>query len=133
MLKNIRVVGVVALVLGVFTAITPAWAGTTPVGAGATVGLGALTALYALWSLIARDPTKDHWALSVVGLIMLMAPWLGMFAGDAAAWVAWIVGAAVMVLGGASYVQDEAGNIAEETRVQQLATYQVQHRIAPGQ
>lgn len=130
MSKNNRVVGVVALALGVFTAITPAWAETTPVGTGATVGLGALTAMYALWSLIARDPTKDHWALSVVGLIMVMAPWLGMFAGDAAAWVSWIVGAAVMVLGGASYVRDEAGNISEESRMQQRATYQSQYHVA---
>ena len=94
MYRNVRVVGLAALVLGVFTATTPAWAETTPVSAGATVGLGALTALYALWSLIARDPTKDHWALSVVGLVMVMSPWIGMFAGSAAAWVAWIVGAA---------------------------------------
>ena len=80
MYRNARVVGWVALVLGVFTATTPAWAETTPASAGATVGLGALTALYALWSLIARDPTKDHWALSVVGLVMFMSPWIGMFA-----------------------------------------------------
>ena len=92
--------------------------------------LGALTALYALWSLIARDPTKDHWALSVVGLVMFMSPWIGMFAGSAAAWVAWIVGAVVVVLGGVSYVRDEARNLAEAARIQQLATYQAQHRIA---
>ena len=130
MYRNTRVVGWAALVLGVFTATTPAWAETTPASAGATVGLGALTALYALWSLIARDPTKDHWALSVVGLVMFMSPWIGMFAGSAAAWVAWIVGAVVVVLGGVSYVRDEARNLAEAARIQQLATYQAQHRIA---
>jgi len=130
MFRNTRVPGVAALALGLFTATTPAWAATTPVSAGATVGLGALTAMYAVWSLLARDPTKDHWALSVVGLIMLMSPWIGMFAGSAAAWVGWIVGTVVMVLGGAAYVRDETGNLAEEARVQQLATYQVQHRTA---
>jgi len=128
--RNSRIVGFAALVLGVFAATTPAWAETTPVSAGATVGLGALSALYALWSLIALDPTKDHWALSVVGLVMVMSPWIGMFAGSTAAWVAWIVGAAVMALGGVSYVRDEASNISEFARGEQRATYQAQYGVA---
>ena len=72
---------------GLATAVTPAWATTTPVAAGFTLGLGAMTVIYGGWSLIARDPTKDHWALTVVGLVLEIAPWVGGFAGDGAAWV----------------------------------------------
>ncbi|MBD0323819.1 MAG: SPW repeat protein [Aldersonia sp.] len=121
--RNGRAVGVAALVIGLVTAVTPAWASTTPVGRSATMGLGALMAIYALWSLIARDPTKDHWALSVVGLILFMAPWVGMFAGDAAAWVSWVAGLLVMLLAAAAYVRDEATNVAETARATELAAY----------
>ena len=127
-IRNGRAVGWATLALGLIAAVTPAWADTDPVGAGATLGLGALTAMYAMWSLIARDPTKDHWALSVVGLVLFLAPWVGGFAGDAAAWVAWTVGLLVIALAGTAYVRDEDANLAEAVRVNQLATYRLQHK-----
>jgi hypothetical protein len=43
--------------------------------------------MYGGWSLIARDPTRDHWAMSVVGLELAIARWIGGYAGDGAAWV----------------------------------------------
>jgi hypothetical protein len=124
---NKPAVGWTAITLGLVTAITPAWATTTPVGAGFTLGMGAMTVMYGMWSLIARDPTRDHWALSVVGLVLGISPWVGGYAGDEAAWVAWIAGLALLALGGAAYVADEAANVAETVRVKALATYQLQH------
>jgi hypothetical protein len=124
-------VGWTAIALGLATAVTPAWATTTPVGAGFTLGLGAMTVIYGGWSLIARDPTRDHWALSVVGLVLAIAPWVGGFAGDGAAWVAWTTGLLLLVLAGAAYINDEAANVAETVRVKELATYQAQHPEPP--
>jgi SPW repeat len=124
---NKTVVGWTAITLGLVTAITPAWATTTPVGAGFTLGFGAMTMIYGAWSLIAGDPTRDHWALSVVGLVLGISPWVGGYAGDEAAWVAWIGGLALLALGGAAYIADEAANVAETVRVKALATYQLQH------
>jgi SPW repeat len=124
---NNTAVGATAVTLGLLTAITPAWATTTPVGAGFTLGLGAMTVIYGTWSLIARDPTRDHWALSVVGVVLGISPWVGGYAGDQAAWVAWIVGLALLALGGAAYIADEAANVTETVRVKELATYQLQH------
>jgi hypothetical protein len=120
-------VGWTAITLGLATAIASAWATTTPVGAGFTLGLGAMTVMYGVWSLIARDPTTDHWALSVVGLVLGISPWVGGYAGDGAAWVAWIAGLALLALGAAAYIADEAANVAETVRVKALATYQLQH------
>jgi hypothetical protein len=124
---NKTAVGWTAITLGLITGITPAWATTAPVGAGFTLGLGAMTVMYGMWSLIARDPTRDHWALSVVGLVLGISPWVGGYAGDEAAWVAWIAGLALLALGGAAYIADEAANVAQTVRVKALATYQLQH------
>jgi len=128
---NNTAVGWTAIALGLATAVTPAWATTTLAGAGFTLGLGAMTVIYGMWSLIARDPTRDHWALTVVGLVLEIAPWVGGFAGDGAAWVAWTTGLLLMMLAGAAYINDEAANVAETVRVKELATYQTQHPESP--
>jgi hypothetical protein len=114
------------MALGLAIAVTPTWAQTTPVGAGFTVGLGAMTVMYGGWSLIARDPTRDHWAMSVVGLVLAIAPWIGGYAGDGAAWVSWFGGAALMLLAGAAYIADEAGAVTATERIKALAKYQSQ-------
>jgi hypothetical protein len=90
-----------------------------------------MTVIFGMWSLIARDPTRDHWALTVVGLVLEVAPWVGGFAGDGAAWVAWTTGLLLMVLAGAAYINDEAANVAETVRVKKLATYLAQHPQSP--
>ena len=123
-------VGWTSMALGLLIAVTPAWAQTTAVGAGFTSGLGAMTVMYGGWSLIARDPTRDHWAMSVVGLVLAIAPWIGGYAGDGAAWVSWIGGVALMMLAGAAYIADEAGAVTETERIKALAKYQAQHGIS---
>lgn len=122
--KN-RIVGWGTLVLGLVTASAPAWVTTDAAGTSLTLGLGALTAIYAMWSLLARNPTKDHWALSVVGFMLFLAPWVGGFAGDAASWVAWTAGVLIAMLAGRAYVSDEAENVAETARVDELVTYRL--------
>jgi SPW repeat len=123
-------VGWTSMALGLVIAVTPAWAQTTAVGAGFTLGLGAMTLMYGGWSLIGRDPTRDHWAMSVVGLVLAIAPWIGGYAGDGAAWVSWIGGVALMVLAGAAYIADEADAVTETERIKALAKYQAQHAIS---
>jgi hypothetical protein len=124
------VVGWVSMALGLLTATTPAWADTTPVGAGFTLGLGAMTMIYAAWSLIARDPTRDHWAMSVVGLVLAIAPWIGGFAGDAAAWMSWIGGTGLMLLAGAAYITDEKNELTRTERIKSLVDYRIRHGAA---
>ncbi|CCW10314.1 hypothetical protein RAJCM14343_1645 [Rhodococcus aetherivorans] len=108
--------GAIALILGIVTMTASVWFDTTPVGSGVTLGLGAIAAIYALWSLIARDPTKDHWSLSVVGLILFISPWIGQFAGDGAAWTAWIAGALIMLVGSSAYLADEFADVTASTQ-----------------
>ncbi|OLL20336.1 MULTISPECIES: SPW repeat domain-containing protein [unclassified Rhodococcus (in: high G+C Gram-positive bacteria)] len=108
--------GAIALILGIVTMTASIWFDTTAVGSGVTLGLGAIAAIYALWSLIARDPTKDHWSLSVVGLILFISPWIGQFAGDGAAWTAWIAGALIMLVGSSAYLADEFADVTASTQ-----------------
>jgi hypothetical protein len=61
-----------------------------------------------------------------------MAPWVGGFAGDGAAWVASTTGLLLMVLAGAAYINDEAANVAETVRVKKLATYLARHPQSPS-
>lgn len=127
MINTRTAAGGAALLLGLATMSAGIWADTTPVGSGLTLGLGAIAALYALWSLIARDPTKDHWALSVVGLAIFVVPWVGQFAGDAAAWTAWVAGALIMAIAGTAYVRDESGHLTEETERRDVEVYRATH------
>jgi uncharacterized membrane protein len=122
---NKTIVGWTSIALGLIFATTPVWAQTSPVGAGFTLGLGAMTVIYGAWSLIARDPTRDHWAMSVVGLVLAIAPWIGGYAGDSAAWVSWIGGIALMVLAGAAYLADEAYEVTQTERINALVNYRV--------
>ncbi|UGT62587.1 SPW repeat domain-containing protein [Nocardia asteroides] len=122
-----RALALAGMAAGVFTMVAPAWAVTTAAGAALLLGIGSLIVIFALWSLVARDPTKDHWALSVAGFMLFSAPWVGGFAGDGAAWVAWLLGAAVTLAGGSVYVLDEDIELAQAQRVQQMVTYMRAH------
>ena len=126
-IMNNTVVGWAAIVVGLVSAITPAWASPSPAAAGFTLGMGAMAVLYGVWSLIAHDPTRDHWALSVVGLILGISPWLAMFADERAAWAAWVCGLLLASISGAAYVRDEGDDATETERVRTMATYMAEH------
>lgn len=119
-----RWTGLAILALGLATMSVSFWTTTSGAGAGVTIGLGAMTVIFAAWSLIARDPTKDHWSLTVVGLALLISPWVGQFAGDGASWMAWIAGALIMLIASAAYLRDEAIDITAETARKDDAAYQ---------
>ena len=95
-----------AIGFGVFTALTPAWAATTAAGAACTLALGIFTAYFGVLGLLVRNPTPTHWGLVVVGLMLVMAPWLAGFVGDGAAWTAWVSGLVVLALGVMTWTHD---------------------------
>jgi hypothetical protein len=98
-----------ALVVGIATVVLGATVvHSSPVGAGVTVGLGGITAVISLWSLLAVEPTRDYLTIAVVGFALFLAPWVGGFTGDGAAWTAWISGGIVTALGVAGYLRGES-------------------------
>jgi SPW repeat len=99
-------VGWAAIGFGAFIAVTPAWAATTAAGAACTLAMGAFTAYFGVLGLLVRNPTPTHWGLVVVGLSLFIAPWLAAFAGDGAAWTAWVSGFVVWALGLMAWMRD---------------------------
>ena len=101
MMKRLKdnTVGWTAIAIGLGTAATPAWMPTTPASAGTTLALGAATMLYGAWSVVARRRGGDHWPLLVLGLALALSPWLPGFTAEPAAWIAWIAGLALLVIG----------------------------------
>ncbi|MCA4727295.1 SPW repeat domain-containing protein [Mycolicibacterium fortuitum] len=113
------VVGILAVVL----AATGSHSHSSAVGAGLTAGLGFLIAVLALWSMLAVDPTHDHWTLTIAGFALLVAPWMAGFVDDRAAWIAWTGGLVVTVLSGIAYLSDDSSGLSETIRDKSIAVY----------
>jgi MFS family permease len=81
------------------------------------VALGGLTAVIAVWALLAVDPTHDYLTLAVTGFALFLSPWVAGFAGDkSGAWTAWAAGALSTVLGVAGYLRGEHLDFASTVR-----------------
>ena len=116
------VVGLGTVVLGA-TVVQP-----SPAAVAVTVGLGAFTAVIAMWSMLAADPTRDYFTLAVVGFALFLAPWLAAFAGDEAAWAAWIPGFIATALGVAGYLRGESLHFARTVNDDAHARYRQRFR-----
>jgi hypothetical protein len=117
-------VGGPALVVGIAAAVLAAVVHSSPAATGFTVGLGGLTAVLALWSLLATDPTVDHLKIATTGLALFLAPWVAGFAADRGAWMAWVAGFIVTALGVAGYLHGESLNYPRLVRDEAVAAYQ---------
>lgn len=116
------VVGIVTVVLGATVVHS------SPVGVGVTVGLGVMTAVIAVWSLLAVEPTHDYLTMAVVGFALFLGPWAGGFTGDGAAWTAWTSGCIVTALGVAGYVRGESLDFSRTVRDNADANYRKRFR-----
>ena len=115
-------VGLGAMVLGA-TVVQP-----SPAAVAVTVGLGGFTAVIAMWSMLAADPTRDYFTLAVVGFALFLAPWLAGFASNEAAWAAWIPGAMATTLGVAGYLRGESLDFARTVNNDAHARYRQRFR-----
>lgn len=91
----------VALVVGLVVLLTPLWfdPGTTG-GIWTMIIVGALLGVAALWSLVVPGAISSEWAHAVIGLVMVVSPWIGGFAAETgAALTSWIAGAVAVILG----------------------------------
>jgi len=109
-------IGRAALVVGLATVLLNIAALTTAAATAVTIGLGALTTVIAVWSLLAVDPTHDFLTLAVTGFALFLSPWVAGFAGDNAAWTAWVGGVLATALGVAGYLRGERLNFATTVR-----------------
>ena len=121
-------IGWAAFVAGVATVILGVAVAETAVAAGIAAGLGGFVAVLAVWSLLAADPTLDFLMLSVVGLGLLMSPWIGDFVGDRAAAIAWFAGASTVALGVTGYLRGERLGFSASVRSAAAERYRMQFR-----
>lgn len=88
-----------ALVLGVFTALSPLWVHTNARAAWTLVVLGVLIALAALAHMYRPEMSFAAYGVALFGLLLFLSPWIMRFTGyHGASWTAWIVGIITVVL-----------------------------------
>ena len=88
-----RMQDAVAVVLGVFAALSPMWLDTTDRAMWSLVVLGVLVALSGLAHMARPDMAMADYAMGVFGVLMFISPWVMNFdALRGASWTAWVVG-----------------------------------------
>lgn len=99
----------VNVILGAYLALAPVWTAGAP--AGWFVTLGILVAAVGAWALGSVSSRASEWTQIILGAVVFLAPWMGGFAAAAgAAWTAWILGVAIVVL--AAWAMGENGKDA---------------------
>jgi hypothetical protein len=91
------------LLVGLFAALSPIWVSTTGERDAfwALIGLGALLALTALFSLAMPAVVITEWLTVLFGVLLFVAPWALTYTDRVgASWTSWVVGAVATVLGG---------------------------------
>lgn len=121
-------IGRLALAVGVGSMLMGIAFHSSPAGTAVTIGLGAMIAVVAVWSLLASEPTHDFLLLAMVGFAMFLSPWAAGYAGDAMAWAAWVAGALATGLGVAGYLRDERMDFATAVRDDSAERYREQFR-----
>jgi hypothetical protein len=118
-----------ALVVGLGTmALGATIVQSSPAAVAVTVGLGGFTAVIAVWSKLAADPTRDYFTLAVVGFALFLAPWLAGFADGDIGWAAWVPGVIATALGVAGYLRGESLDFARTVRNDAHARYRQRFR-----
>jgi hypothetical protein len=89
----------VAVVIGLFAALSTIW--MTPAGASVAlmVTFGILLIASGLWNLARPGTVAMEWAQGVLGALLFLSPWIGGYASQAGvAWTSWIGGALALIV-----------------------------------
>jgi hypothetical protein len=95
----------VAVVLGLYTLLSPIWVHTAARVTLTLIILGAVLALTGLWSLAAPGAVASEYVHMVIGALLFISPWVMRFSGPnfiGAHWTAWIVGVLAVIVGAAA-------------------------------
>jgi hypothetical protein len=90
----------VALLAGVYAALSPIWTTSTSRSTTTMVVLGVITALLAIGSLYRPDVMATEGLMALMGVLFFISPWIMGFSGTRPmAWTAWIVGIVTFAVG----------------------------------
>ncbi|MGN2635764.1 SPW repeat domain-containing protein [Nocardia takedensis] len=88
-----------AVVLGVFTALSPLWVDTNTRAMWTLIVLGAVIALAGLAQLTRPAMGAMDYLMALAGVLLFISPWAMDFtAYTGASWTAWIVGVVTVVV-----------------------------------
>lgn len=88
-----------AVVLGVFTALSPIWVSTNNRAAWTMIVLGLLIAITGLVQMYRPALAATDYAMALFGALLFLAPWVMDYtAHNGAAWTSWVVGLVTVVL-----------------------------------
>lgn len=94
-----RMQDVVAVVIGVFAALSPMWVDTNNAARWSLIVLGALVALAGLVHMARPEMGWAEYAMGVMGVLLFLSPWVMGYSGmGGAAWTAWVVGVLAVVV-----------------------------------
>ncbi len=104
-----RLLGVAALIAGVYAAFSPIWTNNPPdtnKGTYTMIGLGVITAVLAIASLYRPDVVVLDGLITLMGVLFIVSPWVMSFTAQAyrpMAWTAWIAGIVTLVAGAGEF------------------------------
>ncbi|WP_280267683.1 SPW repeat domain-containing protein [Nocardia wallacei] len=106
MFTESRAQDLVAVVLGVFTALSPLWVDTNTRALWTLIVLGVLIALSGMAQLARPAMSNLDYAMGLFGVLLFISPWVMNFdAFSGASWTAWIVGVLTVVVAVAALPQ----------------------------
>jgi uncharacterized membrane protein len=99
MFSDSRLQDYVAVILGVFAALSPLWLDTNDAATWSLIVLGVLVALSGLAQIVRPSMAAIDYAMGVFGVLLFLSPWVMDFtAYNGASWTAWIVGVLTVVV-----------------------------------
>ncbi|MEU2031473.1 SPW repeat domain-containing protein [Nocardia amamiensis] len=88
-----------AVVLGVFTALSPIWVDTNTNAMWSLIVLGALIALTGLAQMARPEMAAADYVMGLCAVLLFISPWVMDFTEyRAASWTAWVVGVVTAVV-----------------------------------
>jgi hypothetical protein len=106
MFTESRAQDLVAVVLGVFTALSPIWVAHDNRALWTLIVLGVLIALTGLAQLATPAQAALDYAMGLFGVLLFISPWaMNFHAFNGASWTAWIVGVLTVVVAVAALPQ----------------------------
>ncbi|MEU4344784.1 SPW repeat protein [Nocardia sp. NPDC023852] len=99
MFTESRAQDLLAVVLGIFAALSPIWVETTDKAMWSLIVLGVLIALTGLAQMSRPAMAAADYAMGLFGVLLFLSPWVMDFTEyRGASWTAWIVGVVTAVV-----------------------------------
>ncbi|ANZ24304.1 MULTISPECIES: SPW repeat protein [Rhodococcus] len=99
MFSDSRLQDYVAVILGVFTALSPLWVANDNTTMWTLIVLGVLIALTGLAQIVRPTMAAIDYAMGVFGVLLFLSPWvMGFTEYSGASWTAWVVGVLTVVV-----------------------------------